>query len=82
MKTKCAWCEEKEATEDCEICGNVFCVACSEEHRHCIDCFGSGVVKWNVLRNEAGELDYLDGKPTGEKGISPCRRCEETGLET
>lgn len=78
---KCALCQEKEAIEDCHTCENVFCEDCLEEHRHCINCGGSGVCEWNVMRNSQGELDYLHGQTTGEKGREPCRRCEETGLE-
>ena len=82
MAEKCAMCQEKEAVEDCHACENVFCEDCLEEHRHCIDCGGTGVREWNVMRNPQGELDYLHGQPTGEKGRGPCRRCEETGMET
>ena len=81
MSKECALCQENEATEDCHTCENDFCEVCLEEHRHCVDCGGSGVVEWNVLRNKAGELDYLHGQPTGEKQRGPCRRCDETGLE-
>lgn len=81
MNEMCALCQENEAIEDCHTCENVFCGDCLEEHRHCIDCGGTGIRECNVLRNSAGELDYLHGKPTGEIHREPCRRCEETGLE-
>ena len=77
----CAWCEELEATETCDICGNDFCENCIDDHRHCINCGGTGEQVWNVMRNSAGEPDYLHGEPTGETGSEPCRRCDQTGLE-
>lgn len=79
-KELCALCQEKEAKEDCHVCENMFCADCLEEHQHCIDCNGAGVREYNVMRNAAGELDYLHGQPTGEKEKELCRRCEETGL--
>ena len=77
---ECALCQEAEATEICNTCENELCWECNEDHQHCVTCGGSGVDTWNVMRNSAGEYDYLHGELTGETENAPCRRCEETGL--
>ncbi len=79
--TECEWCESKRATSECPVCSNSLCDDCIESHEHCIDCGGSGVYKWEVRRNSMGNLDYLNGKPTGVIEEEPCRRCETTGLK-
>ncbi len=77
---ECIICEKIKQCEECDICANHLCVECLEEHQHCLDCGGSGYAEWNVLRNKAGELDYLHGESTGEKGGEDCRICEQTGI--
>lgn len=76
----CAECLEQNVPEYCDICNNFFCEECIEQHQHCLDCNGSGIKEWNVMRNPAGELDYLHGKLTDEIHSEACRRCERTGL--
>lgn len=63
----------------CMLCGGPgvpeICDSCRREYR-CRDCDGDGEVY--VCRNDRGEVDYLNGKPTDE--LTPCHRCGGEGL--
>jgi len=50
-----------------------------EDKELCVDCDGTGIISWNVLRDSQGRLDYVNGKPTGEKMEEECKRCEGIG---
>lgn len=82
MAELCALCQTTEGIADCDVCNNVFCIECLESHTHCSDCGGTGVKTIKVMRNAAGELDFLHGVLTGETYQEPCRRCEGTRIET
>ena len=79
-KITCELCQEADPTEQCDHCGNDLCEDCLEDHQHCIDCGGTGLRTYNVLRDEFGNIDYLHGTPCGETDTELCRKCEETGL--
>lgn len=79
-KEVCPVCN-KIATESCDVCGNLFCTLCVEEHDHCPSCGGVGEYQHIVLRDTRGNLDYLNGQSTGEIVREHCRRCDGSGIE-
>jgi hypothetical protein len=80
MTEKCISCTDKESTDECLVCGNMFCEECLESHEHCNNCHGTGVDRWNICKNLAGELDYQYGEPTGEVAEESCRCCDGFGI--
>lgn len=76
----CILCGELEATGMCDDCDNELCEECLEGHQHCLDCNGTGIAQYNVMRDAGGNYDYLHGELTGKVEQERCRRCEETGL--
>lgn len=75
MKT-CFDCEEvTDADEELDdFQGDPICAECKREHK-CTSCYGSGT--YSICRNERGDLDYIRGRPTGEKAT--CDMCKGEG---
>lgn len=72
---KCIECEEESDGGEYEVAGDgPLCSECHEEHK-CRSCWGRG--DYAVMRNAAGELDYLRGQPTGQRAT--CDRCHGEG---
>lgn len=61
----------------CPTCDAWSCSCAKEDAPACLICEGSGEIF--VRRNSRGQIDYIDGSPTGE--LVECYACYGTGVE-
>lgn len=74
--TTCFECEKITDADEAlrEFQGEPICAECLREHM-CMSCYGRGKV--GICRNERGEIDYINGRQTGEKVT--CNMCHGDG---